>query len=247
MAVTEKTSMKKDSVRILKVLFFITAAGNLISHISSAVWLEYATKPLLMILLILIFTTSSIDQKSISFRLTILALLFSWFGDILLLFQSWNELFFLLGLFAFLIAQIFYIFVYRKICLPVRPDKKSRVFINVRIIFLILIGFALYSILFNHIGNLRIPVAVYTIAIISMAIAAVLRKGRTSEQSFLMVYMGALLFIMSDSMIAINQFLEPIIYARLLIMLTYILAQYLIVQGILKHEKDMFKYDDGSD
>ncbi len=235
--------MKNDSVKILKALFFITAAGNLISHVSSAIWLEYVTKPLLMILLLLIFTTSCINQKSTAYRLTVFALLFSWFGDILLLFQSENELFFMLGLIAFLIAQVFYIFVYRKTRLPVKPDKKSRIFINVRIVFLILIGSALYSILFNHIGNVQIPIAVYTVAIISMAIAAVLRKGRTSDRSFLLVYMGALLFIMSDSMIAINRFLEPIIYGRLLIMLTYILAQYLIIQGILKHEEDAFEQE----
>ncbi len=241
MGVTEKTSMKKDSVKILKALFFLTAAGNLISHISSAVWLEYATKPLLMVLLLLIFTSSCVNQKSAAYRLTVLALLFSWFGDILLLFQSENDLFFMLGLAAFLIAQLFYIFVYRKIRLPVEPDRKSRIFINVRIVFLILIGSALYSILFNHIGELQIPVAIYTMALIGMAITAVLRKGRTSDRSFLLVYMGALLFIMSDSMLAINQFLEPIIYGRLLIMLTYILAQFLIVQGILKHHEDVFE------
>jgi uncharacterized membrane protein YhhN len=66
------------------------------------------------------------------------------------------------------------------------------------------------------------------------------RKGRTSDKSFLLIYFGALLFIMSDSMIAINQFIEPIIYGRFLIMFTYISAQYLIVIGVLKHEEEVF-------
>jgi uncharacterized membrane protein YhhN len=69
-----------------------------------------------------------------------------------------------------------------------------------------------------------------------MAIAAVMRKGRTVDKSFIMVYSGALLFIMSDAMIAINKFLNPLVQARLLIMSTYIAAQLLIVKGILVHE-----------
>lgn len=232
--------MHRDSVKILKALFFLTVSGNLISHMSSAAWLEYATKPLLMILLLLIFTFSSIDQKSPAFRLTIMALTFSWLGDIFLLFQSRNEKFFMLGLGAFLIAQIIYIIDYNKMQLQIKPDKKSKVFVNIRIIFLILIGVALYSMLYNHIGELKIPIAIYTTAIITMSIVAVKRKGRTSDKSFLLIYFGALLFVMSDSMIAINQFIEPIIYGRFLIMFTYILAQYLIVMGVLKHEEEVF-------
>jgi uncharacterized membrane protein YhhN len=54
-----------------------------------------------------------------------------------------------------------------------------------------------------------------------------------------MVYSGALLFIMSDAMIAINKFLNPLVQARLLIMATYIAAQFLIVKGVLIHEKSI--------
>jgi len=244
MAVINKTSMKRDSVKILIALFFLIAAGNLISHMFAVEWLEYATKPFLMILLFLIFTFSCKDQKSIPFRLTAMALFFSWVGDIFLLFQPLNEKLFMLGLVAFLIAHIFYVIDYRKLRFQVKKDNKSQTFINVRIVFLVLIGIALYSTLFNHIDNLKIPIAIYTIVIIIMAIAAVQRKGRTSDRSFLLIYFGALLFIMSDSMIAINKFIEPIIYGRVLIMLTYIFAQYLIIQGILKHKEEEFDLGD---
>ena len=69
-----------------------------------------------------------------------------------------------------------------------------------------------------------------------MGIFALLRRGWTVDKSFIMVYSGALLFIMSDAMIAINKFMSPIIQAGLLIMATYIVAQFLIVKGILAHE-----------
>ncbi|MET0393775.1 MAG: lysoplasmalogenase family protein, partial [Chitinophagaceae bacterium] len=43
------------------------------------------------------------------------ALFFSWAGDILLLFQEKNSLFFLLGLAAFLLAHIFYIVFFQRV------------------------------------------------------------------------------------------------------------------------------------
>jgi len=51
-----------------------------------------------------------------------------------------------------------------------------------------------------------------------------------------MVIIGALIFMLSDTMLAINKFLEPIAYANVLIMITYIVAQYLIVSGLIKHQ-----------
>jgi uncharacterized membrane protein YhhN len=88
-----------------------------------------------------------------------------------------------------------------------------------------------------NLNDLLFPVILYTIVIIAMAIFAVRRKGRTIDKSFIMVYSGALLFIMSDAMIAIDKFLNPLVQARLLIMATYIAAQLLIVKGIIVHEK----------
>lgn len=240
MAAINNTSMKRDSAKVLITLFFLVAVGNLISHMFAMDWLEYATKPFLMILLLLIFTSGCKDQKSAPFRLTVIALLFSWLGDIFLLFQTMNENLFIFGLISFLIAHVFYIIDYRKLRLETEKYNKSRTFINVRIIFLLMVGIALYSVLFNHIGDLKIPIFIYTLVIITMAITAVQRKGRTGDKSFLLVYFGALLFIMSDSMIAIDKFIEPIIYGRVLIMSTYILAQYLIIQGILKHKEEEF-------
>jgi uncharacterized membrane protein YhhN len=50
---------------------------------------------------------------------------------------------------------------------------------------------------------------------------------------FQSVLIGALLFIASDSILAFNKFYQPIPYASLLIMVTYLAAQYGIVWGIL--------------
>lgn len=87
--------------------------------------------------------------------------------------------------------------------------------------------------------ELRIPVAMYALAIGTKAIAALMQKGKTSENSFFLDYTGALLFIISDTTIAITKFSYGFGAAGFLIMLTYMLAQYLIARGIITHQKDL--------
>jgi uncharacterized membrane protein YhhN len=45
---------------------------------------------------------------------------------------------------------------------------------------------------------------------------------------------GAVLFVLSDSLLAINKFYQPLAFAGTLIMLTYCAAQYFIVMGFIK-------------
>jgi uncharacterized membrane protein YhhN len=72
--------------------------------------------------------------------------------------------------------------------------------------------------------------------ITGMALAALHRYQKTNLQSFRMVMSGALIFMLSDSMIAINKFLDPLPFASMMIMITYILAQYFIVSGLIMHQ-----------
>ena len=55
-----------------------------------------------------------------------------------------------------------------------------------------------------------------------------------SSLSFLMVFCGSILFVISDSLMALDKFLIPIPNDRLFVMSTYIAAQFLIMKGILK-------------
>jgi uncharacterized membrane protein YhhN len=50
---------------------------------------------------------------------------------------------------------------------------------------------------------------------------------------------GALLFVISDSLLAINKFYKPLPFAALFIMLTYCAAQYFIVRAFIhRREKN---------
>lgn len=165
----------------------------------------------------------------------IAALFFCWVGDILLIYVDVYEQFFMFGLAAFLIGHIFYIWSFRKYATKNPGLPKQKLWI---MIFPVIYALGLLIVVFPHLGDMKIPVIVYAIAITAMCIASINRYGRTSQYSFLFVFAGALFFIGSDSMIAINRFYKEITSGSLLIMSTYIIAQYLITSGLLLHIKD---------
>lgn len=215
-------------------LFLITSLVNILSNLGQVEWLGEVSKPLLMPFLILWFVSNSKYKAAPEFTLTLAALLLSWFGDMFLMFTSRGDRFFMLGLSSFLLAHLFYIGTFRYLrSLPLAESPRG--FINVRIIILVLAGSSLFYLLYPTLGPMRWPVGIYTVVIISMAIAALLRKGHTNDPSFISVYAGALLFVLSDSLIAITKFLTPVEYGGAIIMFTYLAAQLFIVRGIIIH------------
>ena len=80
--------------------------------------------------------------------------------------------------------------------------------------------------------SLLIPIVIYMITITIMVISA--SERNTNTESYRLVLMGAILFLLSDSLIAIDKFVVPIPFQTFLIMGTYILAQYLVSVGFLK-------------
>jgi uncharacterized membrane protein YhhN len=83
---------------------------------------------------------------------------------------------------------------------------------------------------------MKVPVIFYAAVILSMVAAAINRMERVNRISYIAVLCGAILFVISDSLISINKFYAPFRYSGIAIMSTYILAQYLIVYGIVKQD-----------
>jgi uncharacterized membrane protein YhhN len=190
-------------------------------------------KPLIMIGLMAHYWVMSPARS----RLFLVALFFCWLGDVFLIFQSTDPLFFIGGLASFLVGHIVYIFCYRQ--LQIIPSSKELLGSQkVRFAFpIILAGTGLVTILYPLLGALRIPVMIYALAITLMALTALFRYGRTNSTSFLLIFIGAVLFMVSDSLLAINKFHHAFSAAGALVMLTYSVAQFLIVEGALAHEK----------
>ena len=82
-----------------------------------------------------------------------------------------------------------------------------------------------------------IPVLAYAMVLLAMALWAHKRRGATSARSFMLVSSGAILFVISDGVIAVNKFAFEVPGERILVMSTYIAAQYLIIRGLLEHER----------
>jgi uncharacterized membrane protein YhhN len=71
------------------------------------------------------------------------------------------------------------------------------------------------------------------VALLGMSVMALNRKEIKPVKSFHFVFLGSLLFVISDSVIAINKFFQPIPFDGIIVMSTYMAAQFLIVKGLI--------------
>ena len=207
------------------IIFAVISTAVFIALLFDIPVLYLAAKPFLMITLLLHFISASKGYPSWRFYV-MAALVFSWGGDVLLM----KENMFIAGLASFLLAHIFYIITYHKTG-AASGDLKP-----LDIIKFVLFGIVLIWVLYPGLGGLLIPVILYALVLLSMGIWAHKRRGATSATSFVMVSAGAILFVISDGMIAVNKFAFELPAERILVMSTYIAAQYLIILGLLKHE-----------
>ncbi len=211
------------------VFAIIVLAEIFLMNIESVSSLHYFTKPLIVGSLIAYFIPNSKHLNRPTKNLTLLALIFSVIGDMFLMYTDESPNYFTSGLVAFLLAHIMYILVFLK---KRNPKVKPYGFIAL----IILYGSILFYVLKNGLGNMLIPVLVYMLVILIMATTAFWRKGNVNKQSFYLVFIGALFFIFSDSLIALDKFYIPITLARTGIIITYAFAQLLIVSGIIKQQ-----------
>jgi len=212
------------------ILYLFVLAADLFAVYNGNETFRYITKPLLMPLLIVFFIFETKGLASSLKKWIILALGFSCAGDVLLMFESMNGNFFIFGLVAFLIAHIFYILFFENVIRKEGLSKNYWWFLPVIIYYV-----SLVYILSPHLGDMKLPVRIYGIVISYMLIQA-LQTGRIKDfgAATLMIG-GAVLFITSDSLLAINKFYDSFEYAGIAIMLTYGIAQLLITLGAVKY------------
>ena len=223
--------MKKSLFTIVFALSILGVFCGIFLHIK---WFDYFFKPLIMFSVGGYFLLNSNNIQKNVVRIATFAFLFSWFGDIFLMFASDGNIYFMVGLACFLIAQIFYITLFRKtIKLSGREPflRRNKIYL----IAYILYGATIYYLLFNHLDIvLKIAVFMYMSAILGMSAMALNRYKTVSIISFSTVFFGSVLFVISDSLIAIDKFYIIIPNDRIFVMSTYIAAQYLIMRGVLK-------------
>ena len=215
--------MKKE---LWLIIFITILAGNLTGIQLNNELLQDITKPLIIPVLAGYFLSQISTVTSSLKKWIIAALFFSWAGDVLLMFVSKNELFFLLGLASFLIAHIFYIVFFHHV--RVRENIKSNPWL---LVIVVIYYAALISWLSPFLGEMKLPVRIYGIIISIMFMLAMHMLSIKNKIAGSWMMWGALLFVISDSTLAINKFYQPFDAANVIIMFTYGLAQLFIVKG----------------
>ncbi len=192
--------------------------------------LRVVTKPLSMILLILIFTLiGGWNQTGYWFGA---GLVFSLVGDIFLLLRS---RFFIAGLFSFLIAHLLYIFGFNHGLLKLNFWGLIPLFLVIGLVFLAyprIIGGVRRRL--EH-RRLWLPVVLYMLTITIMLLSAMMTwfRDQWTVESALLASVGAFLFTISDTLLATGRFLRPVPYGNFLVMFTYHLGQIGIATGAL--------------
>ena len=221
--------MQKIAQQKLSIIFWIVAAADICSILFTWPWPHYIFKALLIPALIMLWRTS--DGYGGKYILLI-GLIFSWLGDVLLMLEPQHKLFFIFGLAAFLTTHIFYIVFFLK-------KRTGRSLLAKQPWWLILVpayGVGLVWFLYPKLGDLRIPVIAYATVICTMLLCSIHVFGKINRRAGWLYCFGAIFFVVSDSLLALNKFYQPYPYAGPLVMVTYCLAQFLIVRGFLAEE-----------
>lgn len=216
-------------------IFIVQLLSLTDEHASKLIFADfhYIIKPSITISLMIYMAVKTRFKGRFNKRI-FAGLLFGLIGDTFLMFVHLEPNFFMFGLAAFLIGHLLYISAFY-IDYKWRPTiEKTAMWIALIVFGLLCLGSYLY--LRPYLGAMKIPVMIYAFVISMMAIMAVNRKGRVNLFSFKLIFYGAILFLISDSILAYNKFVQPIPYAGLSIMSTYMLAQFLITIGAIERK-----------
>jgi uncharacterized membrane protein YhhN len=188
--------------------------------------LRMYTKPLITIILGVFFYVNS-KKMLLLHRVTILlALTFLCAGDIILLentpFHSFTA-----GLILFLIALLLYSFYFY---------RQTIYDIDLLIAFLavsLLIALALIYLMYDGLNNLLIPVMIYFATVLNFMKIAFLRYKNVNTKSYRLVLIGAIFFTITQAIIGLDVFHEPLPYKDIFIMFFYGSSQFCIIMGAL--------------
>ena len=204
---------------ILTLLAILSASIHIRAEYRGPRQHVYIFKPLTMVFILLI---AILGQATLPFYkyMIVTGLVFSLAGDVFLMLPSDR---FVAGLVAFLMAHLFYIaaFVSEISALTWWP-----------LVPVVIYGIVVYTILAPSLGKLKLPVLAYIVVITIMAWLAWERWSQTGQSGALLASVGAVLFVISDTILALNRFRGAFKPARALNLTTYFAAQWLIAGSV---------------
>lgn len=214
------TSSASKYILLLAGVFFISDLFFIYNEQNN---LRFFSKTALLPLLLLYYVLSLKKSQIRPNKVFIIGLFFSWLGDVFLLLPSG----FLFGLGSFLLAHCCY-----GLCFYRLSNRTFR--LNYLLLFLILVYlFVFLYFLFPYLKELKIPVTLYALAISSMLYLGYNTKKGIAYNAFKNLLLGALLFVISDSVLALHLFVFPTLFHELVVMITYVLAQFFLIQAMV--------------
>jgi uncharacterized membrane protein YhhN len=178
-------------------------------------------KPLTMALVILLAAVARTPVPAAYKFFILCGLASSLAGDIFLMYP---ERLFKAGLAAFLVAHVFYILAFKP--WPARAASPGL------LLPFMVFGLLMFRILAPWLGGLKFPVFVYVAAITVMAWLAADRFIYAGGTQPFLAFAGAILFLVSDSVLAYDRFVKKVGLAQVIILGTYFPAQILIALSV---------------
>lgn len=219
-ALEDAGNSRKKQTRLaagLTILAVLSAIVEIRAQYFGPRTIVYIFKPLTMMVIIAIAVTIEGRRRSGYRNLIVVALVCSLAGDVFLMLPSDQ---FLRGLVSFAIAHIFYIAAFR----TTRHGWPA----VWRLVACAAYGCFMFWLLFPHLGEMKLPVAIYLVVILAMLWQALNAWATKARDGAGLAALGAALFVASDSLIALNRFYVRFHMADLLILATYFTAQTLI-------------------
>lgn len=183
-------------------------------------WLVYVWKPTTTLLILV--SAALVAGAPPRYQIPILAgLAASCAGDVFLMLPRDR---FLAGLVSFLGAHVAYLVAFAVVPSGWAPW--------VALVILLGFGGGMVRVLWPGLGALRGPVVAYVSVILAMAWMAVARWQATPGPATAAAALGALLFVASDTLLALDRFRGRFPAARALVLTTYYAAQCLIAWSV---------------
>lgn len=215
----------------MKYVFLGLFAGFSIVHLYYS-WKDEkkgraATKPFLLILIALYYAVSC---ETLSLVL-LFALLTSWLGDVLLIPQGTK--WFISGGFSFFVSHFLFIAVYVK-----QIDFAKAPWVWAALLAVVYLGIA--AVITSKLRQstpkeMRVAMYGYLIANSAMNVFAFMQMMTELSAGSVVAYIGAVLFFVSDcSLFLVRYYEKPVVFKKhFTVMLTYLLGEFLITQGVL--------------
>jgi uncharacterized membrane protein YhhN len=206
--------------------FVLTGLLNIVAVYMGNRPLVYVTKPGTILVILAAAALGRRRAPSRYANLVLAGLACSLAGDIFLMLPSDQ---FVPGLVSFLIAHLFYIAAFRSGMTGFAPAWLALPFYGY--------GFVAFWILLPGLGEMKLPAMAYLLVILTMAWQAAVRWNAMRDRGSLFAFAGALLFGVSDSIIAFNRFHARFYLAEALIMSTYFAAQLLLALSVSRQSR----------